>query len=204
MRNELPSHELISRLLTYDPETGKLYWLSRTPDMFDEGTGRHSRQHTCDTWNTKNAFQEAGTMGTRGYRQLHLSDGARMRAHRVIWFMMTKKWPENVDHINGQRDDNRWVNLRAATKTENARNAKRNRLNTSGAMGVSFNKGSQKWQAYGSVNNRRIWLGRYATKDEAAAVRTAWAKSVGYHPNHDRPQGPPLSITDHGSASSRP
>ncbi|WP_249438905.1 HNH endonuclease signature motif containing protein, partial [Escherichia coli] len=70
-------------------------------------------------------------------------------AHRLAWFYVYKKWPPKfIDHVNGNRLDNRISNLRLATEEQNARNIVGNRLNTSGAIGVSWDKTTGRWKSY--------------------------------------------------------
>src|SRR5690349_20811660 len=64
-------------------------------------------------------------------------DGRQYRAHRLAWFYVTGEWPpDEIDHINGNRADNRWANLRPATVAENQRNRAKSKRNTSGYKGV--------------------------------------------------------------------
>lgn len=94
--------------------------------------------------------------------------GRLIRLHELI---MGKKTGFVIDHINGNRWDNRKKNLRYATKQQNNINARISKTNTSGHKGVSFNKKLQKWQAYINFNGR-IHLGFFEDKDEAIEVRT--------------------------------
>src|SRR3546814_1707207 len=81
---------------------------------------------------------------------------------------MTGKWPPGeVDHRNGARDDNRWCNLRKATKAQNQANARRRRDNTSGVKGVTWNKARKKWVAQIQAGGKRMSLGGFPTIDAA-------------------------------------
>src|SRR3546814_8274071 len=82
---------------------------------------------------------------------------------------MTGKWPRGeVDHRNGARDDNRWCNLRKATKAQNQANARRRRDNTSGVKGVTWNKARKKWVAQIQAGGKRMSLGGFPTIEAAA------------------------------------
>lgn len=110
---------------------------------------------------------EAGSMHKSGYKVFGFF-GFDFKVHRVIWAISNGKWPEMyVDHINGNTSDNRIENLREASTCENTRNMKKPSHNTSGIKGVGFCKQTGKYTAWIWVNNKKIWLGRHATKEEA-------------------------------------
>ena len=87
-------------------------------------------------------------------------------AHRVIWKMFYDELPETIDHVNGDRADNRLENLRAATKAENLRNAFLRKNNTSGVKGVSWRKDANKWRGYVSLNGKQHLAGLFTDKNE--------------------------------------
>lgn len=104
----------------------------------------------------------------------------KYRAHRLIWFHQTGKWPDcQIDHRDGNKSNNQWSNLRQATLAENSRNCAIRKDNTSGFKGVAFHKLTGKWQAYIRVNGRRIHLGNHTTKEQAADAYDTAAKM--YH-----------------------
>lgn len=89
----------------------------------------------------------AGRINGNGHRQIGIS-GKRYMAHRLAWLYVYGVWPsKELDHINGIRDDNRIVNLREATRSENCRNRKKPVTNTSGLKGVTWHKAANKWAA---------------------------------------------------------
>ena len=185
MPNSLPNPKELRKLLEYNPATGKLFWLERTPDWFSDG--RQSAEHTCRRWNTRYAGKEAFTSKDKdGYSKGSIFR-CDFRAHRVIWAMAHNDWPpETIDHINGVKDDNRIENLRAVTHIENLKNQKLPSSNTSGHMGVCWRPNSSNWEAQIKVNGRQIYLGRYVKKDDAIAARKAAEVNYGYHVNHGR------------------
>lgn len=77
---------------------------------------------------------------------------------------------------NGIKNDNRWLNIRRASRTENNRNASKPKNNTSGFKGVSFHNPTGKYRAYCTINGKQIHLGLYATHELAYKERTAYAK----------------------------
>ena len=92
--------------------------------------------------------------------------------HRVVYLMHRGYMPEFVDHINGNPQDNRIVNLRAASRSENNRNRRVNKTSGSGVKGVRKQK--NRWRVDVRVNGKKQYIGMYATLAEAelAAVET--------------------------------
>lgn len=167
-KKQILSPEVLRQLLRYDPETGRLYWRHRQPVWFSEG-GRTSADHAASAWNKKYAGAEAFTHDSaRGYFKGRVLD-VNISAHQAAWVIQTGAWPEHeVDHINGDKHDNRWANLRAATRQQNQFNRAARKDNTSGAKGVYFDKRSGKWAAQIRHNGKRLNLGLHADVASAA------------------------------------
>lgn len=184
-KEDLPAPEDIRKLLRYEPDTGKLYWLERTPDLFEDG--KQSAETVCRRWNTRYAGKEALTSDNgKGYRQGAIFSRVYF-AHRVIWAIAHNEWPaDQIDHINGVKNDNRIENLRAVTNQENHKNQKLSSNNTSGVTGVYWRPARRKWQVRIYVNGRLLHLGLYVNKDEAVAARKAAEVKYGFHENHGR------------------
>jgi hypothetical protein len=118
-------------------------------------------------------FTPRAYVGKQGYVLIKVN-GMVQRAHRMAFLYVTGSLPkEYVDHINGQKSDNRWVNLREATNGQNQHNAKLFSNNTSGCKGVSPEKRTGKWFATIRVDGKRKHLGTYSTFEEAVAARKA-------------------------------
>jgi HNH endonuclease len=99
-----------------------------------------------------------------------------------VWHL---RWPDGeIDHINGDRSDNRWENLRDATHAENHRNMRISKRNTSGRVGVSWGKAQQQWQAYISMDGKLLHLGFFGSWDDASSAREAAERHLGFHANH--------------------
>jgi len=114
-----------------------------------------------------------------GYYQVNLN-GKPYLLHRLLAQAFIPN-PENkpfVDHIDGDPLNNSLSNLRWCTYTENGRNRKKHRNNTSGYKGVYFNKAAGKWRARIKINGKNKSLGYFHTKEEAAAAYEAAAKEA--------------------------
>lgn len=176
----LPSPEVLRQLLRYEPETGKLFWLRRDRAFFLD-------DRSCSTWNTRWADQEAFTyLGQKGYKISNLL-GFNVKAHRVAMALHLGKWPSlEIDHINGDRGDNRLSNLRLATRSQNRFNSKVRKDSASGIRGVRWDRKDQKWAAVICAHGVRHWLGYFQSKEEAKyAYQQA---SIRMHGEFGRPQ----------------
>ena len=170
--------ELIRQLIRFDEKTGKYFWKARPREMFRS-------EQTYISWHTRFCGKETFIEKTPdGYRRASVF-GRRYRAHRLIWAIHYGTWPNGqIDHINGKRDDNRIENLRDVTATDNTRNRHDNALNTSGQMGVCWNKAKEKWRVTIGAGGKRIHIGEFREKSEAVAARKKAELLLGYHPNH--------------------
>ena len=112
----------------------------------------------------------AGSLGPQGYRHVQV-DGLRRPAHRLIWLYVYGEFPAGeVDHIDGDRSNNRLSNLRAVTRAVNAQNQRSaKRTNTSGLLGVSpAPRGSiKRWMAQITVGGKKRYLGTFSTPEDA-------------------------------------
>jgi hypothetical protein len=149
--------ERVRAQLDYDPETGVF------------------RRKVRSSARNANVGSVAGsTASINGY--VYISLDSRMRlAHRLAWLhFYGEEPPYCLDHINGDRSDNRIANLRSATWTQNARNSAKPRTNTSGFKGVCWCKKSHRWLAHIRINKRSKYLGSFETPEAAHA---AYAKA---------------------------
>lgn len=148
-------------LLSYDPDTGELRWRVTRATNAREG-------------------DLAGCLGRQGYREMTVEMRTRT-AHRIAWLIVHGRWPlEELDHINGDRADNRLCNLREATHAQNQRNRVRvisgRNPNTSGYKGVTWHGERKQWMARIRVNGTRKTIGRFPTAEEAHAAYCAAAR----------------------------
>lgn len=111
--------------------------------------------------------KRAGWLGERGYRRITLS-GHSYYEHRLAWLLTHGEWPcDDIDHINGNRADNRATNLRTATRQQNLQNSIA-KGGSSQFKGVHFNKARGKWQAYINVDGAHKYLGAFDLEIDAA------------------------------------
>lgn len=164
---------VLPKVLDYNPDTGALTWKYRTC-VFFQSYGHQER------WNKRFANQPAlATDGGKGYLVGHVF-GERLLAHRVVWVLVHGEWPVEIDHINGNRSDNRLTNLRNVTRAENCKNIKSGK----GSFGVYQDKKTGRWYAQIRVNGKNKHLGTYATEKEAIDRRKQAEKVGGYHELH--------------------
>ena len=152
------TYERVREVFAYDPETATVTWLVATSNRVKVG-------------------DRAGSLnnGGDGYRRICI-DGRGYLEHRLIWRWMTGSWPAaQIDHINGDRSDNRWANLREATNAQNLANRGANKNNTSGFKGVS--RFRQRWQASITKDGRQIHS-VYDTPEAAHAAYVAAANEL--------------------------
>jgi len=144
----LTTQSRLHELLRYNTETGIFVWIARTSNRIKIG-------------------DIAGTLSKRdGYVRISV-DGIIYLAHRLMWLYMTGKFPTSeVDHKNTVRNDNRWENLREATRLINVQNQRRARKdNCTGFLGVRKMKGN--FQANIRVNGRSLNCGTFPTPELA-------------------------------------
>jgi len=147
--SELKTH------VSYDRETGVFSWVQ-------SASGRIMSR-------------PAGTKTSDGYVCVYIL-GRLYQAHHLAWAFVYGEWPDQIDHINRHRGDNRISNLRPATRSQNAHNKAEPTNNTSGFKGIRFRK--NRWEASCMVRGKRKYLGRHLSLGEARDAYDAFANSA--------------------------
>ena len=118
-----------------------------------------------------------GTVVGNGYLNVNINK-QRYPVHRLIFLMFHNYLPEEVDHINNNKQDNHIENLRAANTQTNKYNTLLSRHNTSGIKGVSWHKTIKKWRCSLSFNNRIKQVYGFTSKEDAADFMDLWRKEA--------------------------
>lgn len=137
------------------------------------------------TWKVSRGIVRAGTIAgtphTHGYTHITLK-GKRYFAHRLAWLYTHGSWPSfEIDHVNRLKSDNRLLNLREVTSSQNQQNRLLTKNNSSGFKGVTWNKQKSKWWAKITVNHKKYHLGFFDTPEEASLAYQAGAIKLHTH-----------------------
>lgn len=155
------TQERLKESFTYLPETG---------EFIRNKAGNKPKGHISGVVDTTTGYVRLG-IGNKVYH-----------GHRLAFLYMTGEIPKEIDHINRNRSDNRWCNLRPVTSTENSMNHPRRVDNTTGITGVSFVQ-NRYWTRI-QVNRKSITLGRFKTLEEAATARKEAERFYGFSETH--------------------
>jgi len=148
-------------LLAYSPETGDFTW-------------NESRSRTAKAGDIAGSYQQ------HGYLNIKI-DGRTYRSHRLAWLYVHGRWPaEQIDHVNGVRDDNRIANLREATVGQNHQNRAVQKNSTSRHPGVGWHSRAKRWRVHIKVGGKQIYIGHFREFSDAVEARAA-AKAK-HHP----------------------
>lgn len=145
--------EQLHQVIRYNPDTGKFLRLTTTSSNAIAG-------------------EECGNLDSQGYLRFRVL-GQEFRAHRLAVFYMTGKWPLVTDHINGNRADNRWSNIRVTDSKGNARNLSTRHDNKSGHKGVTWDSRREKWLVQLGRDGEKITIGRYRDR---GGLQSLWQK----------------------------
>lgn len=136
--------EYVKSIINYCAETGEFTW-------------KH-RSDASKSWNTQFSGTKCGSL-SNGYILIKIN-GKGYRAHRLAWLIENGEWPDlEVDHINGDKQDNRLKNLRLADRIQQGHNRKPS--GKSGILGVHWCKNDKKWKAFTRLNGKKKNLGSF-------------------------------------------
>lgn len=178
---EIPSPAELAELVHYRAEDGLLFWKPREDRHFafcgDRGPALRKM------WNSRFAFRPAfAAPNIEGYLKGALW-GKSLSAHRVVWALHNHERPvPEIDHINGDKTDNRIQNLRPVSRMQNCRNKRIQKNNTSGVSGIS--KVGRKWLARFTDKGKRVRVGVYSDILEAERALREAREARGYSPDH--------------------
>lgn len=165
----------LSKCLQYDPSTGSITWKA------------HQNPATALRVVGKPAFS---SFDIHGYgRGMFL--GKKYRAHQIAFAMYHGKWSQNfIDHINGNRKDNRILNLREVSSKENSMNrCTKSNYGCHGIQERTLKDGNKSYHVSITVDGKRHYIGTFHDLDEARDARHCWEMQFGFHTNHGRPMG---------------
>ena len=169
--------EIVRELLDYNPETGLFTWKYRDLKWFNNNARIHK------AWNARRSGKPAGYLDD-GYIVLGLL-GKEVYGHRIAWlYVHGYNPPEQIDHENHIRNDNRISNIRLVSDPENKKNMKMRADNKSGINGVHWSARDKRWIAQIGLNGKPTCIGYFKTIEEAAAAREGANKIHNFHPNH--------------------
>lgn len=160
------TEERLKELFTYDPETGHFVRKIKVAARTRVG--------------------EVAGSSHEGYIRMTV-DRKSYQAHRLAYLYMTGSFPTGiVDHIDHDKSNNRWENLRIVSHQENCKNFSLNQNNTSGQTGVYWHKRDKKWIAFIYVDGIKKHIGSFKDKDDAIKAREKANINYGFHKNHGK------------------
>lgn len=160
------TQERVKELLDYCPETGNFIRIKPLKGA--------------------KLYAVVGSTNNDGYISISV-DNKRYQAHNLVWLFVHGNLPEQqIDHINGLRNDNRLSNLREVSHAENQKNKKLDKRNQFGYPGIRKGKREGSFRVYIGINKNKLDLGTYPTLEEAIKVRQQAEIKYGFHENHGR------------------
>jgi hypothetical protein len=148
--------------LQYDQKTGEFEWVKSPARAIKANT-------------------KAGRLRPDGYVSIQIK-GRLYFAHRIAWLIVYGEWPKDqIDHINRNRSDNRFENLRCVSRSQNGQNRKPNIGSASGHPGVTWSNTFKRWRAHITKDKKPTYLGSFKTLDEAISARKKAEKIMFSH-----------------------
>ena len=167
MPKQILTQARLKEVLHYNPDTGDFMWKARLTNRVKIG-------------------DIAGTKDFGGYINIQI-DNVLYKAHRLAFLYVDGMFPENkVDHNKGIRDCNKYAELQSVNNVDHCRNRAIPSTNTSGVIGVCFDKSRNKWQASIGVDGKQIHLGRYKNIEDAKSIRLLAERRYCFNENHGK------------------
>lgn len=143
--------------LSFNPETGIFTWLVANNGRVKVG-------------------MIAGSLSSTGYLYIMI-DRKNYKSHRLAWLYMTGEWPKKmIDHIDGEKSNNRIVNLRDCNQSQNMQNMRASKINASGYKGVSWHNATSKWRSRAKLKRKQYHLGLFEHAEDASQAYQNFAK----------------------------
>ena len=169
-QEKLPKKQYLDECLSYVKDTGVFTWKSRPAHHF-----KNARAHKA--WNVRFAGKKTGNVDSRGHVQIKI-DGIKYAARRLAYILITGCYPAFLDHVDQDKTNNRFENLRPCTPSQN-------KANTNGYKGV-YQMKNGKWRAQICKDYKVIHLGSFSTLEEAElAYRNKHAELFGEFSVHN-------------------
>lgn len=154
----------LKKILHYSAETGVFIWIN--------------------AYHKSRIGNVAGTIMKNGYSYICINKSS-FRAHRLAWLYVFGMWPEqHIDHINGDKSDNRIENLREVSNSENMMNQGISVRNKSGHLGITWSESRKRWCVGLKVDGKSKNVGRFLSLFDAISARDRAYAEFGFHPNH--------------------
>lgn len=181
MAEKILTQSYLRECVSYDKDTGIFYWRERPRSHF-----RTDRGHKV--FLSQKAGKPVGTFNKEKYLIISI-DKVQYYAHRLAWLYIHGYFPsDSIDHINGDRGNNRIKNLREVTRAQNQQNLSGHKNNKTGIMGVFWCEELQSFIAYIQINKKRKHLGCFKSKADAINARLEAEKML--HPYSARVNPP--------------
>lgn len=176
---EIPSLNHLNECFDADFENGLLFWKIRPINHFRDQRIYHS-------WNRRFPKTKAGAFNNVSKYIIVKLDKVDYVIHRILWKMYYGEINSrlDIDHIDGNKTNNKISNLRLVERFVNTRNQKLRNINTSGYKGIHFDNKRLKWMVQISFNGRQEYLGSFENKEDAIICRKKAEKENGYLNTH--------------------
>ena len=169
VKSKFITAEAVRYFLQYDATTGDFYWRPREGSVL---------------FNLRFAGKKAGTPTAVGYISIGLNHKVWF-AHRLVWLIEHGEMPDGeIDHIDGNRQNNLIGNLRCVSHQNNLRNQRRAKPGNSGVTGVFYNKKNAKYLATMGVDGKQIRLGQFSKIEDAVSARAKALQAYGFDKMH--------------------